>query len=116
MLDIHDYLINIVSFIDVLIYLFLFKSILDHLSHKKISTKLIYTITILMSIAIFIFEFESPIIFILICVAFYKIIYSESYLKCFIVSIIYWFFVYIPIEYISLDLKEHQIYLYVFLL
>ncbi len=104
MLDIHDYLINMLSFVDGLVYLFLFKSILDHLSYKKISNKLIYTITILTSISIFIFKFESPIIFVLIFVIFYKIVYSEACLKCFIVSIIYWFCIYAPIEYISLDL------------
>lgn len=58
----------------------------------------------LISIVIFIFEFESSIVFILICFTFYRINYNESILKCIVVSCIYWFCIYIPIEYISLDL------------
>lgn len=104
MMDIHNCLFNILSFITGLVYLFLFKSILDNFNCKKFSDNTNYIVIILISIFIFIFKFEISMIFILICVVFYKINYNQSILKCFFISLIYWFFIYIPLEYISLNL------------
>lgn len=104
MIDIHDYFAHVTSFINILIYLFLFKHILDYFSHRKFDNKIIYEVMFVISIVIFIFEFESSIVFVLICFIFYIINYRESILKCILVSCIYWFCIHTPIEYISLDL------------
>lgn len=104
MMDIPNYFFNILSFITGLVYLLLFKSILDNFSGKKFSDRINYIVIILTSMFIFIFKFESSIIFILICVAFYKFNYEQNILKSFFISLIYWFCIYIPIEYISLEL------------
>lgn len=112
MTDINNYFYAIISFITGLVYLLLFKSILDNFSCKKLSDRINYIVIILTSIFIFIFKFERSIIFILICVAFYRINYDQSILKCFFISLVYWFFIYIPIEYVSLDLAFYINYNY----
>jgi DNA-dependent RNA polymerase auxiliary subunit epsilon len=104
MMDIYNNLLNILSFVTGLVYLLLFKSILDNFSCKKFNDPIIYIVIFLTSIFIFIFKFESSIIFILICVSFYKINYKQNILKCFFIGLIYWFCIYMPLEYISLDL------------
>lgn len=104
MMDIHNCLFNILSFITGLVYLLLFKSILDNFSCKKFNDPIIYIVIILTSIFLFIFKFESSIIFILVCIVFCKINYNQNILKSFFISLIYWFCIYMPLEYISLDL------------
>ncbi len=102
MIDAHNCFFNILSFINGLVYLLSFKSILDNFSCKKFSDHINYMVIVLTSIIIF--KLESPIIFILICVIFYKINYNQSILKCFLITLISCFLIYIPIAYISLDL------------
>lgn len=104
MIDIHTCFFNIISLIDGIVYLLVFKSLLDKLSVQKLSNHINYSIVFVTSILIFILKFESSILFIFICIVFYKINYNESIFKCILVSILYWVFIYIPIEYISLDL------------
>lgn len=107
MISAHNYIFYIVSLITILVYLLAFKYILDKLSSKKLSNRINYTIIIFTSIIIFIFKFERSITFIFICSAFYKINYKQNVFKCTKFSLIYWFCVYIPIEYISLELAFH---------
>lgn len=104
MMDISNCFYNILSFTTVLSYLILFKYILDNFNCKKFNNRINYTIIIFIAIFIFGFELENEIIFILISTIFYKINYEQSILKCFLISLIYWFFVYIPIENISVYL------------
>ncbi|MBC6005018.1 GHKL domain-containing protein [Paeniclostridium sp. NSJ-45] len=104
MIDIQNIFLNLLDFITGVVYLLVFKSILDNISCKKLRRRINYTIIILFSICIFSFKFESSIIFILICCVFYKINYEQNILMCIFISLLYCFLVYIPIEYISLDL------------
>lgn len=101
-MDIQNVFFYLLDFITGFIYLLVFKSIVDSISCKKFSIKINYIFIILFSIGIFVFRFESSIIFILICFTFYKINYEQSFLRCICISLIYWFLIYIPIEYISL--------------
>lgn len=116
MIDISNCFFDILSFTTGLGYLILFKSILDNFNCKKFNDRINYTIIIFIAIFIFAFALENEIIFILICTTFYKINYEQSILKCFFISLMYWFLVYIPIENISLylafninynDITEH---------
>lgn len=104
MIDMQNFIFELLNFITGAIYLLVFKSIVDNISCKKLSKKINYIFIILFSICIFVFKFERSIIFILICFSFYKINYKQNFLMCIFISLLYWFFVYIPIEHISLDL------------
>lgn len=96
--------LELLNFITGVSYLLLFKSIIDNINYKKRSIKVDYVFIILCSIFIFMFKFESSIIFILICFSFYIINYEQNILKCIFISVLYWLLVYISIEYISIDL------------
>lgn len=104
MVDIHNYFFILLDFITGLVYLLVFKSILDNFSSKKFSNKIIYVFIFLTSIFIFIFKFENSIIFILLCVIFYKLNYKQDLLICILISLSYWILIYLPIEYISVDI------------
>ena len=102
MIDAQNCFFNILSFINGLVYLLSFKSILDNFSCKKFSNYINYIVIILTSIVIF--KLESPIIFILTCAIFYKVNYNQSILKCFLITLISFILIYVPIVYFSLDL------------
>ncbi|CEN21109.1 sensor histidine kinase VirS [[Clostridium] sordellii] len=104
MINIQNVFIYLLDFITGIVYLLVFKSIVDNISCKKLGERANYIFIIVVSIFIFIFKFENSIIFILICASFYKINYKQNILMCILISLLYWFLIYIPIEYISLDL------------
>lgn len=104
MINIQNVFFDLLDFITGIVYLLVFKSIVDNISCKKLGERSNYIFIIVVSIFIFIFKFENSIIFILICASFYKINYKQNILMCILISLLYWFLIYIPIEYISLDL------------
>ncbi|CEP41269.1 GHKL domain-containing protein (plasmid) [Paraclostridium sordellii] len=104
MINIQNIFLNLLNFVTGIVYLLVFKSIVDNISYKKLGERANYIFIIVVSIFIFIFKFESSIIFILICASFYKINYKQNILMCILISLLYWFLIYIPIEYISFDL------------
>ena len=104
MINIQNIFFDLLNFITRIVYLLVFKSIVDNISCKKFSKKVNYTFIIVVSIFIFMFKFESSIIFILICFCLYKISYEQNILMCISISLLSWFLIYIPIEYISLEL------------
>lgn len=104
MLEFHDTFINFVNFFSGLIYLFFFKIGLDHLSEKKYSNVFVYSTLLLFSILIYYCDFEAPIIFAFACLLFYKLNYKVRILRCIIISFIYWLFMYITMEYVSVYL------------
>lgn len=104
MIDINNYFFILLEFITILVYLLVFKSIVDNFSCKKFSDKIIYVFIVLTSIFIFIFQFESSIMFILLCVFFYKFNYHQRIFACIFFSLSYWFLIHIPIEHISLNI------------
>lgn len=104
MIEIYNCFYYLLSFITGLVYLLVFKSISDNLNCKKFRKRMDYAFIICASILIFIFKFESSIIFILIGVTFYKLNYKQNILICIFISLVYWFLIYIPIEHISLNL------------
>lgn len=104
MINIQNIFFDLLDFITGIVYLLVFKTIVDNISCKKLGERASYIFIIVVSIFIFIFKFESSIIFILICASFYKINYKQNVLICILISLLYWFLIYIPIEYISLDL------------
>lgn len=103
MIDINNYFFALLDFITGFVYLLLFKSIVDNFSSKKFNNKIIYTCIFIISMFIFIFQFESSIILISLCIVFYKFNYNKNLLICIFISLLYWFIVYTPIEYISAD-------------
>lgn len=103
MIDINNYFFALLDFITGFVYLLLFKSIVDNFSSKKFNNKIIYTCIFIISMFIFIFQFESSIILISLCIVFYKFNYNKNLLICIFISLLYWFIVYTPIEYISSD-------------
>lgn len=105
MIDIQNIFFYLLDFITGLMYLLVFKSIVDNISCKKFSMRINYISIILLSTFIFIFKSKSKIILILICFTFYKTNYKQNFLRCIFISLLYWFIVYIPIEYISVHLS-----------
>lgn len=104
MINIQNVFFDLLDFITGIVYLLVFKSMVDNISCKKLGERANYIFIIVVSIFIFIFKFENSTIFILICASFYKINYKQNILMCILISLLYWFLIYIPIEYISLDL------------
>ncbi|CEP43553.1 MAG: sensor histidine kinase [Paraclostridium sordellii] len=104
MINIQNIFFDLLDFITGIVYLLVFKSIVDNISCKKLGERAKYIFIIVVSIFIFIFKLENSIIFILICASFYKVNYKQNILMCILISLLYWFLIYIPIEYISLDL------------
>lgn len=104
MINMQSIFFELLNFITGGVYLLIFKSIVDNISCKKFNKRTSYAFIILSSILIFIFKFESSIIFILICVSFYKLNYEQNILMSIFISLLYWFLIYIPIKYISVDL------------
>lgn len=103
MIDINNYFSALLDLITGFVYLLLFKSIVDNFSSKKFNNKIIYTCIFIISMFIFIFQFESSIILISLCIVFYKFNYNQNLLICVLISLLYWFILYTPIEYISVD-------------
>ena len=104
MTNIQNTFLNLLGLITGIVYLITFESIVENISCKKLGKRIKYVFIIVVSIFTFIFKFENSIIFILICASFYKINYKQNILICILISLLYWFLIYIPIKYISLDL------------
>lgn len=95
MIDIQSYFFYFLKFINIFLYLLIFKTIVDNISYKKFSNQFIYAFIFLLSMIIFIIKIKVSIAFILASLVFYKSSYKQSILKCIFISLFYWFIVYI---------------------
>lgn len=90
----------IFNFMDLFIYFIFFKLILDSFSIKRFNYKISYLLLLLISMGSFIIGYENIFIYIVFCIAFYKINYDGNILKGSIYSTFYWGIIYNFIEFI----------------
>lgn len=94
----------IFNFMDLFMYLIFFKLILDTFSIKRFNYKISYLLLLLISMGSFVIGYENIFIYIVFCIAFYKINYDGNILKGSIYSTFYWCVIHKIMESVSLHL------------